>query len=102
MPLPISPITAPAQIENIARAVQAPSGNHPSADFGGLLEGAIQSVEKPRNQAAQAVQGFLAGDGQDLHTAILATQRADLAFELGLQVRNKVVSAYQEVMRMQM
>jgi flagellar hook-basal body complex protein FliE len=48
------------------------------------------------------VEGFLSGDGQELHSAVLAVQRADLAFELGLQVRNKVVSAYQEIMRLQM
>ncbi len=38
---------------------------------------------------------------KDVHTAVLATQRADLSFELFMQVRNKVVSAYQELMRMQ-
>ena len=37
-----------------------------------------------------------------VHTTVLATQQAELAFELGLQVRNKVVSAYQEIMKMQM
>jgi flagellar hook-basal body complex protein FliE len=102
MPLPISPITIPAPVENIARAMQTPGENRASGEFRGVLEGTIQKIEQTRNQAAQAVEGFLSGDSQELHTAILATQRADLAFELGLQVRNKVVSAYQEIMRMQM
>ena len=102
MPLPISPITIPAPVENIARAMQAPGENRASGEFRGVLEGTIQKIEQTRNQAAQAVEGFLSGDSLELHTAILATQRADLAFELGLQVRNKVVSAYQEIMRMQM
>jgi flagellar hook-basal body complex protein FliE len=102
MPLPISPITIPAPVENIARAMQTPGENRASGEFRGVLEGTIQKIEQTRNQAAQAVEGFLSGDNQELHTAILATQRADLAFELGLQVRNKVVSAYQEIMRMQM
>jgi flagellar hook-basal body complex protein FliE len=49
------------------------------------------------------VQKFLSGDGsEDIHTTVLATQRAELAFEMFQQVRNKVVSAYQEIMRMQM
>ena len=102
MPNPISPITMPAPVDSISRAIQAPGDAKASGEFRGVLEGAIQSVEKTRTQASQAVEGFLAGDGQELHSAILATQRADLAFELGLQVRNKVVQAYQEVMRMQM
>jgi flagellar hook-basal body complex protein FliE len=102
MPAPITPISMPAAVEGVTRAIQSPTDAKGSSEFRGVLEGAIQKVEDTRSQAAQAVESFLAGDGQELHSAILATQRADLAFELGLQVRNKVISAYQEVMRMQM
>jgi flagellar hook-basal body complex protein FliE len=42
------------------------------------------------------------GENQDLHSTILATQRASLDFDLLLQMRNKVVQSYQEVMRMQL
>ena len=52
--------------------------------------------------ASASVERFLSGDGEDLHTTVLATQRAELAFEMFQQVRNKVVNAYQEIMRMQM
>ena len=62
----------------------------------------MQEVEGARANANQSVQKFLAGEGEDLHSTILATQRADLEFQMFLQVRNKVVSAYQEVMKMQM
>jgi flagellar hook-basal body complex protein FliE len=102
MPAPITPISMPAAVESVTRAIHSPADAKGSSEFRGVLEGAIQKVEETRSQAAQAVEGFLSGDGQELHSAILATQRADLAFELGLQVRNKVISAYQEVMRMQM
>ena len=102
MPLPISPITIPGTAENIARAIQPPGESGASGEFRGMLEGAIQKVEQTRAEASQAVESFLSGDSQELHTAMLATQRADLTFELGLQIRNKVISAYQEVMRMQM
>jgi len=44
----------------------------------------------------------LSGDGEDLHSTVLSVQRATLEFDMLMQVRNKVVSAYQEVMRMQM
>jgi flagellar hook-basal body complex protein FliE len=102
MPLPISPITAPASVESISRPIQTPGGSGASGEFRGLLEGAINSVEQQGNLATQSVERFLAGDGEELHTAMMATQRADLAFELGLQVRNKVVQAYQQIMQMQM
>lgn len=71
-------------------------------EFGKVLEGAIQSIESLRADAADSVQKFLTGENEELHTTILATQRAEIAFDLGLQVRNKVVSAYQEIMRMQL
>ena len=67
-----------------------------------MLSSAIGSVESLQNNAADSVQKFLTGQNEELHTTILATQKAELAFELGLQVRNKVVDAYQEIMKMQM
>jgi len=48
------------------------------------------------------VQKFLTGQNEELHTAALAVQKATIEFDLGLQVRNKVVDAYQQVMQMQM
>jgi flagellar hook-basal body complex protein FliE len=99
---PISPITAPASVESIARTIQAPGGKSGYAEFRGLLEGAINSVEQKSKLATQSVDRFLSGEGEELHTAMMATQRAGLAFELGLQVRNKVVQAYQQIMQMPM
>jgi len=102
MSLPISPIQIPAAAANIPSTIQVPGATGNSGDFRGMLEGAIQNVEQTGQVATQAVERFLSGDGQELHGAILAVQRADLTFELGLQVRSKVVSAYQEIMRIQM
>jgi len=67
-----------------------------------MLEGMISGVENSQNQAQQAVNSFLTGGNEELHSVALAAQRASLEFELALQMRNKVVSAYQEVMRMQL
>ena len=66
-----------------------------------MLSDAIGGVERLRGDAGRTVGRFLAGEGEEVHTVALATQRAELAFELFLQVRNKVVSAYQSVMQMQ-
>ena len=74
----------------------------PYISFKDVLGNAIQSVESARSGADQMVTKFLSGEGEDLHSTILASQRAELEFQMFLQVRNKVVSAYQEVMRMPM
>ena len=93
--LPISPAVLP---EGIRPAGQLKSGGN----FQDVFASAVQDVEAARNNATASVQSFLSGEGEELHTAILATQRAELSFELFLQARNKVVNAYQEIMRMQM
>ena len=98
MPGPILPISAPALPDVIRPAGEARGGGA----FQQALSTAIQTVEGTGKEASTAVENFLSGDGGELHTTILATQRADLSFELFLQARNKVVSAYQEIMRMQM
>jgi flagellar hook-basal body complex protein FliE len=69
--------------------------------FQSMLEGMIGRVEQTQTQATQAAQNFLSGGDEELHSVALAAQRADLQFNLFLQVRNKAVSAYQEIMRMQ-
>jgi flagellar hook-basal body complex protein FliE len=74
----------------------------PGASFTDIMSSAITQVESSRNSATKSVQDFLSGEGDDLHSTILATQRADLEFQMFMQVRNKVVSAYQEVMKMQL
>jgi flagellar hook-basal body complex protein FliE len=90
----ITPIALPQAVTSAAAATQ-------SGDFQSVLSSAIGSIESLRNTASDSVQQFLTGQNEELHTTILATQKAELAFELGLQVRNKVVDAYQEIMKMQ-
>ncbi|SPE37947.1 Flagellar hook-basal body complex protein FliE [Candidatus Sulfopaludibacter sp. SbA3] len=94
----ITPVTPVASPEKITGAASSPQGG----SFASTLDGAIQGIEQPGRDANQAIQNFLSGEGTELHTVALATQRAELAFNLGLQVRNKIVSAYQEVMKMQL
>jgi flagellar hook-basal body complex protein FliE len=96
MPGPISPISFPA-LETIR-----PSPGTRGSGFQDVLAGAIREVENAGQAASTSVERFLSGEGEELHTAALATQRAELTFELFLQARNKVVQAYQEIMRMPM
>jgi len=59
----------------------------------------VGQVKDLQSQADTQVAGMLNGDGQDVHSAMIAVEKANLSFELMLQVRNKIVSAYQEISR---
>ncbi|HLK49923.1 MAG TPA: flagellar hook-basal body complex protein FliE [Bryobacteraceae bacterium] len=95
---PISPISS---IPNLA-AIQAPGQASQPGAFQSVLNGAIETIESAGSNAAVSVQKFLNGENEELHTAALAVQKANITFDLGLQVRNKVVDAYQQIMQMQM
>ena len=97
MAISIQPISAPVLPGSIQPAGETSSGS----GFQNIFTGAVGQVESMSQQASATVDKFLSGEGDDLHTVALATQRADLAFEMFQQVRNKVVGAYQEIMKMQ-
>jgi flagellar hook-basal body complex protein FliE len=99
MSFPISPIRPPASIP-LPEAGGAAKGS-PGA-FQAALSDAIGRVEQFQQNSQSAIDKFLSGEDQEVHKVALATQQTELAFDLFLQVRNKVISAYQEVMRMQM
>jgi flagellar hook-basal body complex protein FliE len=69
--------------------------------FTDALSTAVQQVNNLQTGAEQKVTNLLAGNGEDVHAATLSVERASLAFDLMLQVRNKMVSAYQEISRLQ-
>lgn len=94
---PILPIGAPILADPLLSPAKGARGA-----FADVLSTAIQSVEKTGQDASASVESFLGGEGEDLHTTVLATTRAELTFDLFLQMRNKVVNAYQEIMRMPM
>jgi flagellar hook-basal body complex protein FliE len=98
MPAPITSVgqAAPVGAPEHVRAERGKPG-----DFLHALRGAMDGVESARSQASASIERLLAGEGEDLHNTALAVQRAELSFEMFVQVRNKVVQAYQEVMRMQ-
>jgi flagellar hook-basal body complex protein FliE len=98
MAIPILPISG----ATLPQAIGAAGQSGGTGGFQEVLSSAIQKVEAIGQNASLSVERFLSGEGEELHTTILATQQAELSFDLFLQARNKVVSAYQEIMRMQM
>ena len=88
----------PSSLGSIAAATStAYTTAAPAGVFAGALSSAMQQVDSLQAAAEQKVTGLLAGNGQDIHAAALSVERASLGFDLMLQVRNKVVNAYQEI-----
>jgi flagellar hook-basal body complex protein FliE len=65
------------------------------------LRGAMDQVNQLQGAADTKVGALLQGNGMDVHSAMIAVEKADLSFQLMMQVRNKIVQAYQEISRMQ-
>jgi flagellar hook-basal body complex protein FliE len=84
---------------NVQLDVRQPSGSR--SEFFDTLESAIDKVQEIQSGADQQVAGVLQGDGQDLHSAMIAVEKADLTFQMMMQVRNKIVQAYQTISQMQ-
>ena len=97
-------ITAVSQQPNFGNQVQgfgSTGTQNASMPFSNLLTDAVGRVNALESQARNAVNGLMTGSGVDVHQAMIATQKADMAFELALSVRNKAIQAYQSVMGMQ-
>jgi flagellar hook-basal body complex protein FliE len=71
------------------------------SSFGDVLSNAVNGVEQLHTSAQQQVTQLAEGDRQDIHSVMIAVEKADVAFQLMMQVRNKIVNAYQEVSKMQ-
>jgi flagellar hook-basal body complex protein FliE len=81
-------------------AASTPSAG--SDDFLGLVDSALRGVSDKQNAAAAAESGYTVGaPGATLGTALVASDRAEVAWNATVAVRNEVVSAYQSVMSMQ-
>ncbi|MEW6697228.1 MAG: flagellar hook-basal body complex protein FliE [Bacillota bacterium] len=72
------------------------------AGFGGVLNEAINKLNQTELKADEAVQRFLIGEIQDIHQVTIPLQEAKLTMQLAVEVRNKIVEAYQEISRMQL
>lgn len=77
---------------------EAPAG--PAGGFGAALQGALQQVSDTQNQSSALTEAYEKGEVTDIAKVMLARQEAGVAFEATLQVRNRLLTAYQDIMRM--
>jgi len=96
----IKPIQQYQDIQG-GKGVAAPSKG--DANFGEMFSNAIKEVDQLQKSADQQIEGlFLQKDGVTPHGAMIALEKADIAFQLMNQVRSKIVRAYEEIMRTQL
>jgi flagellar hook-basal body complex protein FliE len=88
----------PASVQMTGGNQQASAGD----SFAKVLGNALDKTANLEIQSAVMGEQLAAGQGADLHSVMIASEKASLAVQLTVQVRNKAVEAYQEIMRMQM
>ncbi len=71
-------------------------------DFAETLTQSLEKVNTLQKEADAAIKDFVSGETRNIHETMIAVNKADLAFRLTMQVRNKIVEAYQEVLRTQL
>lgn len=82
-------------------AQAAVSSSGAASPFSDLLFDTVGKVGNLEDQAHNAIDGLMTGSGVDVHQALIASEKASMAFEMALAVRNKAIQSYQTVMSMQ-
>ena len=101
-PIPqVGRILKPETAEAISRPDWRGKGDGGQTSFGELLGKALDDLNRVAVRGDQLAEAFAAGADVEIHDVIIAMQEAQIAFELATQVRNRMVDAYQEIMRMQ-
>ena len=98
-PSPLNSVNAmPGCMRSTCTCRAAPSG---SADFSSMLGKFVSEVNGQQLNAAHQVSALQAGQNVPLHSAVVAMEEASVSFQLMVEVRNKLMESYQEIMRMQ-
>jgi flagellar hook-basal body complex protein FliE len=91
----------PAFTGTLPTSPTMPASSETEGGFGATLKNAINQVNDLSDASDQKVTELVQGDRQDVHNVMIAVEKADVAFQLMMQVRNKIVNAYQEVSKLQ-
>lgn len=84
-----------------ADALKTQTKNSPAGAFSDALRHAINDVDNLQKDADKSITNYQTGNSGTLHESIIAMEKASISFRTMLQVRNKLIEAYQEIMRMQ-
>ncbi|HSV30833.1 MAG TPA: flagellar hook-basal body complex protein FliE [Atribacteraceae bacterium] len=87
-------------LKSLPGTEQEKVGPGPSG-FGNALTDALQEVNELQHAANKEIESVVLGTEQNVHQALIAMEKAGIAMQLTIQIRNRVVEAYQEIMRIQ-
>lgn len=88
------------QLEDISLKSQLTTPREkPGESFSTFLKNAVDDVNQDQLQAEKSVRDYISGKETNLHNTLLSLEKADLSFRLMMQVRSKLMEAYQEIMR---
>jgi len=96
---PLTRIDAP--MPKIGAGTAQPNPGIPQEGFGSMLDGLVAGVDAKQDASQAQARKVLLGDTDQLHQSVIAMQEASVAFTMMVEVRNKLVESYQELMRMQ-
>jgi len=88
----------PQSIQNPVRDSKSANGEMPFAD---MVKNLVAETDQQQFNAQDGVRQLITGETDSIHDVVLTTSRADLAFRLMMEIRNRLIASYQEVMRMQ-
>jgi flagellar hook-basal body complex protein FliE len=98
---PLAPIPPISSLDNKEKIIGVQAGNQGKKDFTTFLKEAVTNLENSQIEAGQATLALVSGQTDDFHTPVIAMEKASLTLGLAVTVRNKVLDAYHEIMRMQ-
>ena len=95
-------ITFQKGLESVTNTVSSanPKETQSPESFGKVLARSLNEVNQLKLEADEAINDLSAGKQKDIHQTMIAMEKADVAFQLLMQIRNKIVTAYETVMRM--
>jgi flagellar hook-basal body complex protein FliE len=96
----LDPTMSPSEMQP-PMSLGSTSSTSPTDSFGTMLDGLVSGVAAKQSAAAAQTNAVLMGDTGQLHQSVIAMQESQVAFSLMVEVRNKLVESYQELMRMQ-
>lgn len=94
-------IDGPLPLPKTALMPSGPLTGAPADGFGQMLDGIVSTVTSKQEAAQSMTRKILLGESDQLHQSVIAMQEASVAFTMMVEVRNKLVESYQELMRMQ-
>lgn len=97
-PLPTTRIEMP---EELSEPLSTGSVQPPASSFASMLGQMVSDVNAQQAASTQAVSALQSGQNVPLHQAVIAMEEANVSFQLMVEVRNRLMDAYQEIMRMQ-